>query len=47
MCALHDAPQCKDVNQVIVVAGQNDIIRDGESLAVFTDIVTQSLDTME
>ena len=45
--ALQDAPQCKDVNQVIVVAVQNDIIRDGESLEVFTDIITQSLATMQ
>ena len=44
---LMDDPKMSDVDQVIVVAGQNDLLRDGESLATFQAIITTSLDKLQ
>ena len=44
---LHDAPSVTGASQVIVVGGQNDIVRDNESLEIFEDVITTSLETLE
>ena len=44
---LHNDPKMPDVDQVIVVAGQNDLLRDDETLVQFQETITNSLSFLQ